>query len=185
MLFFSFYINSLQIRARLLDRYYNPYFKSPPLWACLSLGSHELMNFQTSNLDYNSVPEVVVTSKTENKLNVSQNTCVLVASTVSLELNNLSPNNNNSSKTRDVLILSSPSNAITSKLNDNNLMDNNTLLTYASEDQKHSSIIKPDNTVEKMADDDNSVNSSSVHQGKNNGMFLPFVCMYVCICVRR
>ncbi|VDP99630.1 unnamed protein product, partial [Trichobilharzia regenti] len=39
-----------RILARLLDRYYNPHFKSPPLWACLNLDSRELMNFQSSNV---------------------------------------------------------------------------------------------------------------------------------------
>ncbi|XP_018654859.1 putative zinc finger protein [Schistosoma mansoni] len=65
-----------RIRARLLDRYYNPYFKSPPLWACLSLGSRELMNFQTSNLDYNSVPEVVVTNICPNSNNTTDSSDV-------------------------------------------------------------------------------------------------------------
>ncbi|CAH8638315.1 unnamed protein product [Heterobilharzia americana] len=76
-----------QILIRLLDRYYNPHFKSPPLWACLNLGSDELMNFKSSTAGYSSVPEVVMT-ESESKSSAFQNSYIPVAtSNVSSESN--------------------------------------------------------------------------------------------------
>nr|CAH8872394.1 unnamed protein product [Trichobilharzia regenti] len=79
-----------RILARLLDRYYNPHFKSPPLWACLNLDSRELMNFQSSNVGYNSVPELAEIIKHENKSFASQNSAISVAATASNPPNTIS-----------------------------------------------------------------------------------------------